>query len=155
MGRYLEKEDPRAEEMFERLIGYSFAVNSYEEDYSFQKNSKHQIRLLRDVIEIENCQGYLVFEPFKFEGWVDIPLDTIMRQSNVLDIPPSIFGVPFKKVRVKYKAGVVEIPQEIKDAIEEISKHLENKNVSTWNLPLSHETLMTIIKCKKERKGGD
>jgi hypothetical protein len=154
MGRYIEKDDARAEEMFERLIGYSYAVTTYEELHAFTENTGSQIQLTKDPIEFESCQGYLEYEPLMVKDWCEISLETVMQKGRVLDIPPSLFGVPYKKVRVQYTAGSVEIPEDIKAAVEEISQLLANQNASAWNLPLSHETLLTIDFYKKKRERG-
>lgn len=154
MGRYIEKDDPKAEEMFERLIGYSYATSTYEETHAFMKHKGSQVRLTKEPVEIESCQGYLIYEPMKVKTWVDIPLDTLIHNGRVLDVPPSIFGVPFAKVKITFRAGEQVIPQDIKEAIEDISSQLANPNVSTWNLPLSPNTLLTVQKYRKNHERG-
>jgi len=150
MGKYIEGDFPEAESMFERLIGsYSFAVTSHIEVHKFGKKTGHQIKLKEMPLEIEQCEGYLKFVELQFEGWVQIPIKIICQMGQVLDIPPSVFQVPYEQVRVTYKAGAEEIPEEIYLAVREIADLLENENVSEWNLPLSHNTLVVIGKYKK------
>lgn len=149
MGKYLEGDFPEAEAMFERLIGYTFAVSVLTETHKFGKKTGHQIKLKEMPLEIELCEGYLKFSELQFEGWVQIPIEIICQMGQVLDIPPSVFGVPYEQVRVTYKAGAEEIPEEICLAVQEIADLLTNENVSEWNLPLSHSTLVVIGKYKK------
>lgn len=154
MGRYIDKENVRAEEMFELLIGYSYAVTSYEEIHSYSKKHGSQIQLIREPIVIESCEGYLKFEHLKLADWTNIPIETLVIKARGVDVPPSIFGSQFAKVKIKYTAGEVVIPQEIKEAVEEICSLLEQPNMTSWNLPLSSKTLLTIEKYKKKHERG-
>lgn len=149
MGRYVEDDLLEAEEMFERLIGYQFAKSTHNEIHTFSKHTRQQIKLKHEPLEILNCKGYLKYEQMKFEGWAGIPLENVCLIGQVMDIPPSIFQVPYEKIRVSYLAGAEEIPEEICRAIYEIAGHLENEAVSNWNLPLSSDTLKVIAKYKK------
>jgi hypothetical protein len=154
MGRYIDKENVRAEEMFERLIGYSYAVTSYEEIHSYNRKHGSQIQLSREPIVIESCEGYLKYEPLKLVGWTNVPIETLVIKGRGVDVPPSIFGAQFAKVKIKYTAGEVVIPREIKEAVEEICELLEQPDISSWNLPLSLKTLLTIEKYKKKHERG-
>lgn len=149
MGRYVEDDLLEAEEMFERLIGYQFAKSIYNEVHAFTKQTGHQIKTKNFPLDILKCEGYLKFDQMMFEGWVEIPIETVCMIGQVLDIPPSIFLVPYEKIRVEYLAGTDEIPEEICNAIREIADHLEDENTNSWNLPLSSDTLKVISKYKK------
>jgi len=101
MGRYVVDDLLEAEEMFERLIGYSFAVSTRSEIQSFSKHTGYQIKLREHPLKILKCEGYLKYDPLKFEGWVEVTLEHVSQLGKVLDIPPSIFQVPYDKVRVE------------------------------------------------------
>ena len=149
MGRYVEDDLLEAEEMFERFIGYSFAVSTRSEVLSFSKHTGYQIKLRDMPLKILKCEGYLKYAPMMFEGWVEVTLEHVGQLGKVLDIPPSIFQVPYDKVRVEYLAGTTEIPEDICLAIQEIADHLKKENINSWNLPLSAATLKVITKYKR------
>lgn len=153
MGRYIEKDDPQAEMLFERLIGYSYGLALYEEEYEFKKGFGSQIQLRQMPVEVVNCTGFIKNHDHKLEVWVDIPLEDVITHGRVMDIPPSIFGEKFNKVRISYYAGETEIPDSVKDAVEEISKLLA-QGVGVWSLPLSHGTLLTIAELKRLQERG-
>lgn len=153
MARYIDKDVPKAEVIFERLIGYPLANTLYEEEYEFNKAYGHQIKLKRNPLSIESCKGFIKNEVLMYEDWVDIPLETVIIHGQVLDIPPSLFEQPYKKVKVNYYAGETEVPQEAKDVVEEISALLVDDNVQAWSIPLSEKSLITINKYRKRHKG--
>lgn len=149
MGRYIEGDFIDAEAMFERLIGHSFAISTHIETHTFNKSTGCQIKLRECPVEIITCEGFLKFDELKINDWAEIPIEIICQMEQVLDIPPSVFQVPYDKVRVTYLAGAEEIPEEICQAVQEIADLLANENVSEWNLPLSQNTLIVIGKYKK------
>ena len=149
MGRYIKEERPEAEALFERLIGYSYAVATHIENHTFGKNTGCQIKLNYMPVAILKCEGYLVFDELRFKDWMAIPIANICQMGQVLDIPPSIFQVPFEKIRVIYLAGEIEIPEEIRGAVQEIADLLADEDMNEWNLPLSQSTLDVIGKYKK------
>lgn len=152
MGRYITADHPEAEELFDRLVGYSMCNTLYEEEYDFAKDFGMQIQLRRDPIELINCKGYLKYKEMFFDGWSDIAIEDIIQHGRVLDIPSSIFAIPYEKVKVSYYAGLLVIPEEVKDAVTEISDML-HKGICAWNLPLSHRTLHVIDKFRKQERG--
>ena len=151
MGRYIEGDGdfPQAEAMFERLIGHQFAVSTHIENHRFGKHTGRQIQLKHFPVEILSCDGFLIFDELKFKDWMAIPIENICQIGQVLDIPPSIFQVPFEKIRVIYLAGETEIPEEIRKAVQEIADLLADEDMNEWNLPLSQSTLDVIGKYKK------
>ncbi|GEM_PF-5655255 len=149
MGRYIEGEHLEAEAMFERLIGHSFAVSGHTEVHTFGKNTGSQIQLRCLPVEILLCEGFLKFDELRINGWTEIPIEIICQIGQVLDIPPSVFQVPYEKVRVTYTAGAVEIPEEICQAVQEIADLLDDEDATEWHLPLSQSTLLVIGKYKK------
>ncbi len=149
MGRYISNAHPEAESLFERLIGYPFAKALYTEVHTFSKSTGNQIRLRFEPIEVVKAEGYLQYPAMKLEQWTDIPTQHICCMGRVLDIPPSIFQIPYAQVRVQYYAGAEEIPDAIASAVQEISDLMHNDKANSWNVPLSHATLLTINKYKK------
>lgn len=144
MGRYIEKDNPKAEELFERLIGYQFAKSLQTEEHKFEKKTNHQIQLKLNPIELESCEGHVKFDPMQFNGWVEIPLCDINIKGRVLDIPPSIFGSSYESIKVKYHAGETEIPQDVVDVVTEISNLLSLAGMGAWNISLSPNALEVI-----------
>lgn len=144
MGRYSDRDDPVAEEILERLLGHSFAIKEYTVEYELGK-SHSQIHLLNHK-GITKCRGFVEFPEMMFSGWCDVPVEAISIIDDVLDIPPSIFGTKYKKVEITYRAGSEEIPQELQDAVIEISDELAKHGAMIWNIPLSERTLMAIRK---------
>jgi len=152
MGRYLLEESESinvAEAMFERLIGYSYANTTYKEIHAFIAGKGSQVQLKHMPIEILACDGFLDYPPLLYKDWTHIPIEIICQLGQVLDIPPSVFQVAYKKVRVTYLAGHATIPVDIVEVIKEISHLLQTESVSEWNLPLSLDTRITIGKYKK------
>jgi hypothetical protein len=149
MGRYIEDDCLEAEELFERLIGHSYAVSTQVEEHKFGKNTGKQINLKEMPLEIISCEGFLKFEQLLFNNWVPIPIENICQIGQVLDIPPSIFQVPYQKVRVTYRAGAEVIPAEMRQAVQEIADLLQIENVNEWNIPLSPATLDVIGRYRK------
>lgn len=149
MGRYIEGDSPEAEALFERLIGYSYAVSTHIESHTFGKNTGCQIKLKHFPVEIITCEGYLRFDELRFKDWVQVPIENICQIGQVLDIPPSIFQVPYEKIRVVYLAGTEDIPVEMSRAVQEIADLLTSEDMNEWSLPLSHATLDVIGRYRK------
>ena len=149
MGRYIKDDCPEAEELFERLIGYSYAVSIHVEDHKFEKHTGKQIKLKEMPLEILSCDGYLKFDLLLVKSWVPIPIQNICQIGQVLDIPPSILQVPYEKVRVTYRAGAEVIPDDIRQAVQEIADLLKNENANEWTLQLSPATLDVIGRYRK------
>ena len=149
MGRYIEGDSSQAELLFERLIGYPFATSTLTETHTFGKKTGHQIQLRQSPVEILLVEGYLKFNELRFKDWVQVPIENICQMGRVLDIPPSIFQVPYEQIRVIYLAGETVIPDEIKGAIQEIADHLMDEDMNEWHIPLSKTTLDVIGRYKK------
>ena len=150
MGRYIDGSYPEAEELLERLIGFALAKQTYTESHNFSKATGYQIRLRREPIEIFKAEGYLKYKRMEFESLLDIPLETINKMGRVLDIPPSIFRVPYDYVEITYSSGMEEIPEDIKEVVLEIVDLLKDEDINCWNLPLSPRTLETINRYKRQ-----
>lgn len=149
MGRYIERDHPEAEELFERLIGYPLAKSTYIELHGFNRRTGCQIQLKHEPIELLICEGHILSKEYFLDNWVQIPLRSICWLGRVLDIPPSLFGLPYQQVKVTYTAGIEEIPEDVRNAVKEISDLLCMDNINAWNLPLSQNTLLTIDRYKK------
>jgi len=149
MGKYIEAEAVTAELMFERLIGYPFALSTLTEVHTFGKKTGSQIQLKQLPVSIVAVDGFLKFDELRFKNWTSIPIQNICQIGRVLDIPPSIFQVPFETMRVVYLAGETVIPDEIKEAVQEIADLLMDEDLNEWNLPLSKSTVAVIDKYRK------
>lgn len=149
MGKYIEAEAVAAELLFERLIGYKYALSTLTEVHTFGKKTGSQIQLKQLPVSIVAVDGFLKYKELLFENWVNVPIQNICQMGRVLDIPPSIFQVPFETVRVIYLAGETEIPEEIKKAVQEIADLLIDEDLNEWNLPLSNSTVAVIDKYRK------
>lgn len=149
MGRYFDGSSPEAETMFERLIGYQFALTTLNETHTFGKKTGKQIQLKQSPVEILLVEGYLKIDQLKIKNWFPIPIENISQIDRVLDIPPSLFQLPYEKVKVTYLAGETEIPEEVSQAVQEIADLLHDEALKEWNLPLSQKTLDVIGRYKK------
>lgn len=150
MGRYLQdRDDLQAEALFERFIGYAYAKKLITEVHQFNKKYGYQVQLKEEPIEVVEVRGFIKYPELKFENWAVIPIKAVYQQGRVLHIPPSIFGVPFQKVEVRYYGGTEDIPEDIREAVSELSEHLAKENINEWNIPLSPKSLTTIAKYRR------
>ena len=149
MGLYIDGDFLDAEAMFERLTENKFASREYIETLTFGKKTGQQVKVKIQPTTVTKIEGYLKYQAFHYDCWTDIPIENVIQLGQVFEIPPSLFQLPYDKVRISYRAGEEVIPQEIKDAVQEIADLLSDDNMFEWNLPLSQATLDVISKYRK------
>jgi hypothetical protein len=146
----------RAEALFERFIGDRIQLDTYTDSLPYGdigtiiRNDK-----VVDILKVRAKASNWVFEDFFGNTeWVDIDMSQVVTHWKDgrlhINLPPTLFGTPYKEVEVTYVAGYEEIPEDILTALREIESLLRNGTITEWNCTLPVSVLDVINKYRKE-----
>ena len=150
----------RAGAIFERLIGRKLTITTYIERLENRPLSGLQINHtpLQQIITIRarTSNWGMDFDygkVFGKTGWIGIdPEDVVVHTKDdkvAISLPPSIFGTPYDEAEITYKAGLLEMPQDVREAVIKMSQLLENHELDEWNCILPSDVIDVVSKYKK------
>jgi hypothetical protein len=157
--RYLDVDSPhieRAEALFERLIGYSLVNRDYNEIGTVTQGAyalkQYPFSTLLDVKARSANWGYDGI--FGKTEWTSIHTQSIFTSTRknvtTLHLPPTIFGTNHTEVDVTYSAGIIDVQQDVKDAILKIADLIELNEITEWNTNVPDDVAVVIDRYRRE-----
>jgi hypothetical protein len=89
-------------------------------------------------------------------NWVDIDREHVALHTSkvtgksAIVLPPTIFGTSFDECIVVYRAGLVELPEDITDAVLTIATMLQNNEIDEWRCMLPTHVHEVLHRYRKE-----
>lgn len=146
----------RAEALFERFVGNRIQLETYTVTLDYgDKGAVIRNDKVVDVLNVRAKASTWLFEDF-FGNTDMIDIDMTQIVTHWLDgnlhinLPPTLFGTPYKEVEVTYVAGYEKIPEDIITALHEIEDLLRAGTITEWNCILPVSVLDVINKYRKE-----
>jgi hypothetical protein len=146
----------RAEALFERFIGDRIQLNTYTVTLDYgDKGAEIRNDKVVDILSVRAKASTWIFEDFFGNtDMVDIDMTQVVTHwidgSLHINLPPTLFGTPYKEVEVTYVAGYEKIPEDILTALREIEDLLRKGTITEWNCILPVSVLDVINKYRKE-----
>lgn len=145
--------------LFERYLGYKLLETEYTERYRY---GWHGALLKNDYVKrIVSVKGrtdswgdWMSNDAFHESVWIDInpehcDLHTRGKVSAVT-VPSTIFGTRYTEVEVTYVAGLKKMPEDVKEAVNEIASLLRSGDITDWNCIFPNSVHDVLDKYRKE-----